>query len=77
MEKKYYYLSNLQKNDLIITTLIFFIFIGFLRPLILDLEINTTNIIIYTILFFAWYGCTILFSNAFTYDTMYNKIINI
>lgn len=77
MEKKYFYLSNLQKMDLTITTLIFCIFIGFLRPLILGTDINTQHIIIYTILFFVWYGCTIMFSNAFTFDIMYNKLVNI
>jgi hypothetical protein len=77
MLKKYYYLSYLQKIDIGITTIIFCIMIGFLRPLLLGLHFNTKNIIAYTLIFFAWYGCTILFSNAFTYDKMYNKIVNI
>ncbi len=74
---KFYYLSNLQKIDITITTLIFCIFIGFLRPLIISMELNTRDIIAYTLLFFSWYGCTLLFSNAFNYETTYNKLTNI
>jgi len=74
---KFYYLSPLQKIDIAITTLMFCIFIGFIRPLILSENLNTRNIIAYTLLFFAWYGCTILFSNAFNYETVYNKLQNI
>lgn len=77
MLKKYYYLSPLQKTDITITTILFCILIGFLRPLLLSLNFDTKNIIAFTLIFFAWYGCTILFSNAFTYDKMYNKLINI
>jgi hypothetical protein len=75
--KNYYYLSNLQKIDITITTLIFCIFIGFLRPLIINKELNARHIIAYTLIFFAWYGCTILFSNAFNYDNVYDKLSNV
>jgi len=74
--KNYYYLSTLQKLDISISTLIFCIFIGFLRPIILNKELNTKNIIIYTLLFFAWYGSTLLFTNAFNYDNVYSKLTN-
>ena len=74
---KYFYISNLQKIDITITTFMFCIFIGFLRPLILNMEINTRNIIAFTLIFFAWYGSTILISNAFTYETQYNKLTNL
>jgi hypothetical protein len=72
---KFYYLSQLQKVDITITTLMFCIFFGFLRPLVLSQDINTRNIIAYTLIFFAWYGCTILTSNAFTYQYEYNKLV--
>jgi len=72
--KKYYYLSDLQKIDITTTTLLFCIFIGFLRPLILGDELNTQYIIAITLMFFTWYGYTMLFSNAFNYDTVYNKL---
>jgi len=74
---KFYYLSNLQKIDITITTLLFCIFIGFIRPLLLSNELNTRNIIAYTLLFFAWYGCTLIISNAFNYEMVYNKLTNI
>lgn len=74
---KFYYLSSLQKIDITITTLMFCIFIGILRPLIINIEINTRSIIIYTLLFFVWYGCTLLLSNAFNYENIYNKLNNI
>lgn len=74
---KFYYLSNLQKIDIAIVTLMFCLFIGFIRPLMLNIELNTRNVIAYTLIFFAWYGCTILFSNAFNYETTYNKLTNI
>lgn len=74
---KFYYLSNLQKIDITIVTLMFCLFIGFIRPLMLNIELNSRNVIAYTLIFFAWYGCTILFSNAFNYETIYNKLTNI
>jgi len=74
---KFYYLSNLQKIDITIVTLMFCLFIGFIRPLMLNIELNSRNVIAYTLIFFAWYGCTILFSNTFNYETIYNKLTNI
>ena len=61
---KFYYMSHLQKIDISLTTFMFCLFIGFLRPLLLGFELNSRNIIAYTLIFFAWYGCTILFINA-------------
>jgi hypothetical protein len=74
---KFYYLTNLQKIDISICTFMFCVFIGFLRPLILNLEINSRNIIAFTLIFFVWYGLTLIFSNAFNYENIYNKLINI
>jgi hypothetical protein len=74
---KYYYLSSLQKTDIFITTLLFCIFIGFLKPLLLDMEINSRDVITFTLLFFVWYGSTLLFTNAFTYEKDFNKLANI
>jgi hypothetical protein len=74
---KFYYLSYLQKIDISITTFMFLIFITILRPLLLNQELNSIKIISYTLLFFAWYGCTLLFSNAYTYESNYNKLNNI
>jgi hypothetical protein len=74
---RFYYLSSLQKLDIVITTFLFCLLIAFLRPLILTMEINSRNAIAFTLLFFAWYGCTLLFSNAFTYEDDYDKLVNI
>jgi len=74
---KFYYLSNLQKIDIAIATFMFCLLIGFLRPLIIGFELNTRNIIAFTLIFFAWYGSTILLSNAFNYEYLYNKLTNI
>lgn len=74
---KYIYLSPLQKIDIGISALLFCILIGFLRPLILSQNLNTRNVIAYTLLFFAWYGCTLLFSNGFNYESNYRKIVDI
>jgi hypothetical protein len=73
---KFYYLTYLQKIDIAITTLLFCLFIGFFRQLLLSGELNTRDIIAYTLIFFAWYGCTILTSNAFVYQYEYNKLVN-
>jgi len=72
---KFYYLSSLQKLDIAITTFMFCLLIAFLRPLILTMEINSRNAIAFTLLFFAWYGCTVLFANAFTYEADYDKLV--
>jgi hypothetical protein len=39
------------------------------------MEINSRNAIAFTLLFFAWYGCTLLFANAFTYEADYDKLV--
>ena len=71
------HLSSVQKIDLSITTFMFCLFIGFIRPLILNKDINTRNIIAFTLMFFAWYGVTLLFTNAFNYQSLYNKLENV
>jgi len=74
---KFHYMTYLQKIDISLTTFMFCLFIGFLRPLLLGIELNSRNIIAYTLIFFAWYGCTILFSNAYNYEKNYDKLTNI
>ena len=74
---RFYYLSSLQKLDIATTTFMFCLLIAFLRPLILTMEINSRNAIAFTLLFFAWYGCTILFTNFFNYESQYNKLTNL
>ena len=74
---RFYYLSSLQKLEIGISTFIFCFFIGFMRPFILNQDLNSKKIITYTLLFFAWYGMTLMFTNAFTYETTYKKLVNI
>ena len=74
---RYYYLSALQKLELGVLTFIFCFFIGFMRPFILIQDLNSKLIIVYTLLFFAWYGMTLMFTNAFTYENTYKKIVDI
>ena len=74
---RFYHLSSLQKLDISITTFLFCILIGFLRPLLLGQDINSRNIIASTLIFFSWYGMTLVFTNAVTYETTYNKLTNI
>jgi hypothetical protein len=74
---KFYYLSDLQKIDIFIVTLLYCIFFGFFRPFLLNLELKPNTIIIYTLLFFTWYSCTLLLSNAYHYEYIYNKLTNI
>jgi hypothetical protein len=71
---KFFYLSSLQKTDIAITTFMFCLFIGFLRPLLLGMELNSRDVIAYTLIFFVWYGLTMMFSNAYTYESQYYKI---
>ena len=49
----------------------------FMRPFILTQDLNSKLIIVYTLLFFAWYGMTLMLSNAFTYENTYKKIVDI
>jgi hypothetical protein len=74
---RYYYLSPLQKLQIGIVTFIFCFFICFMRPFILNRDINSKFVVVMTLLFFAWYGMTMLFTNAFTYDGIYKKIVAI
>ena len=70
----YLNLSSIQKFDIGITTLLFCIFITILRPLIVYQDINSRNIIAYTLLFFATYGMTLIFTNSVTFSEIQKKL---
>ncbi len=74
---KFYYLSSLQKTEIAIVTFMYCLLIGFMRPLLLNIELNSRDIIAYTLIFFVWYGFTMMFSNAYTYESQYVKLKNI
>jgi hypothetical protein len=77
MNMKFYYISSLQKLEIGILTFIFCIFIGFLRPFIINADLNSKKMITLTLLFFVWLGMTTLFTNCFTYESTYKKIVNV
>lgn len=54
-------LTSYKTLELIISTLLFVILLGFFRTFLLNREINVTTIMYDTLLFFIWYG---LFLNA-------------
>ena len=70
----YLNLSSIQKFDIGMTTLLFCILITILRPLIVYQEINSRNIIAYTLLFFATYGMTLIFTNSVTFSEIQKKL---
>jgi len=74
---KFYYLSSLQKTEIAIVTFMYCLLIGFMRPLLLNIELNSRDIIAYTLIFFSWLGCTMMFSNAHSYESQYIKLKNI
>jgi hypothetical protein len=71
----YFYLSNVQKVTISVTTILFMILILFLRPIILDTELHSLRILTFTLLFFAWYGLTQILTNSFTYEYLYKGIL--
>lgn len=71
----YFYLSDIQKITLIITTILFGILILIIRPIILDYSLESRNILVYTTIFFAWYGLTIMFTNTLTFETTFRSIL--
>lgn len=70
----YLNLSSIQKFDIGITTLLFCILITIIRPLIIYQEINSRDIIAYTLLFFATYGMTLIFTNSLSFSSIKNKL---
>jgi hypothetical protein len=71
----YFYLSNVQKVTISVTTILFMILILFLRPILLDTELHSLRILTFTLLFFALYGLTQILTNSFTYEYLYRGIL--
>ncbi len=72
----YFQLSSLQILELGILTVLFLIFIGFIRYIILGYTFDSQNIIYLTILFVLWYFFSKIFSNTaiYVYDDRLRKI---
>ncbi len=72
----YFQLSSLQILELGILTVLFLIFIGFIRYIVLGYTLDSNNIIFLTILFVLWYFLSKTFSNTaiYVYDDRLRKI---
>ena len=70
----YLNLSVIQKYDIFFTTMLVCLFMLTLRPLILTGEIISRDIIAFTILFFCFFGMTMIFTNSISYSKIYKKL---
>ena len=70
----YLNLSVIQKYDIFFTTLLFTFFFLTLKPLILTGEINSRNIIAFSLLFFCTYGLTLIFTNSVSFSKIFSKL---
>ncbi len=72
--KQFYYLSPIQKLDIVVVLILFLFLFGFFRTIILNKEYNTNHIIGITILFALWYTLTKLFTNVVMFQNIYTKL---
>ena len=70
----YLNLSVIQKYDIFFTTMLFIFFFLTLKPLILTGEINSRNIIAFSLLFFCTYGMTLIFTNSVSFSKIFSKL---
>ena len=70
----YLNLSVIQKYDIFFTTLLFSLFFLTLKPLILTGEINSRDIIAFSLLFFCTYGMTLIFTNSVSFSKIFSKL---
>lgn len=70
----YLNLSVIQKYDLFFTTMLFIFFFLTLKPLILTGEINSRDIIAFSLLFFCTYGMTLIFTNSVSFSKIFSKL---
>ncbi len=52
-----------RTTEIFVGTILFMLFFGYLRNIILNYEINSKTILINTFLFFLWYSLTISISD--------------
>ncbi len=71
---QFYYLSPIQKLDIVVVLLLFLFLFGFFRSIILGFDYHTNNIICLTILFALWYTFTKLLTNVIMYKNIYTKL---
>ena len=70
----YLNLSLIQKYDIFFTTMLFIFFFLSLKPLILTGEINSRDIIAFSLLFFCTYGMTLIFTNSVSFSKIFSKL---
>ena len=70
----YLNLSVIQKYDIFFTTLLFTFFFLTIKPLILTGEINSRDIIAFSLLFFCTYGLTLIFTNSVSFSKIFSKL---
>mgnify|MGYP001299238191 FL=1 len=70
----YLNLSLIQKYDIFFTTMLFIFFFLTLKPLILTGEINSRDIIAFSLLFFCTYGMTLIFTNSVSFSKIFSKL---
>lgn len=70
----YLNLSVIQKYDIFFTTMLFIFFFLTLKPLILTGEINSRDIIAFSLLFFCTYGMTLIFTNSVSFSKIFSKL---
>lgn len=56
-------MNNYKNIEIIISTILFMFLFGYFRTMFLGQNINFTNIILTTLLFYFWYLLTTLFTN--------------
>ena len=70
----YFFLTPIQKNVLFVITIIVMLFIFIFFPIIIGKQIDSKNVILLTLLFFAWLGFTMIFTNALMFNNN-NRIL--
>lgn len=66
MISKYYILTPSQKIELFVTTILFFFIFLLLRPMLFKESFYGPHIANLAIIFFVWYGLTLIMTNALT-----------
>ncbi len=64
MLTKYYILTPAQKIELFVITIAFFLIFLLIRPMVFHESFNGPSIGNVTIIFFVWYGLTLIMTNA-------------
>ncbi len=64
MITKYYVLTPAQKVELFVVTILFFLLFLLIKPMVFHESFNGSSIGNTTIIFFVWYGLTLIMTNT-------------